>query len=197
MKEEFTNAIDVYCAFTDEGILCETSSKSRFFPYGSIEKINFVLGALDVQGKANGEKIGFFYSTSDNQQKVRLKELVAFAKAKMITAAKTDVVEIDSTKASWLTEADYNEILKKSGIVEAPESKNTTDEVIIDSEFLEKSRVKNRNIGIGIMIISILVVLIACIGDGLGILAVIAVFVGFIGLLIFAKNINASGKINY
>ena len=115
----------------------------------------------------------------------------------MRTAAKTDVVEIDSTKASWLTEADYNEILKKSGIVEAPESKNTTDEVIIDSEFLEKSRVKNRNIGIGIIIISILVVLIACIGDGLGILAVIAIFVGFIGLLIFAKNINASGKINY
>ena len=73
MKEEFTNALDVYCAFTDEGILCETSSKSRFFPYGSIEKINFVLGALDVQGKANGEKLAFFIQQATTNKKYALK----------------------------------------------------------------------------------------------------------------------------
>ena len=113
MKEEFTNASGDYIAFTDDGITCKNTVKNRFYPYGSIDKIGFSLGSLDVLGKANGENKGFIYAASDKEQKKRLKELVVFAKSKMKTAARTEVVEIEPKKTQEQAEAEYRAHLKE------------------------------------------------------------------------------------
>lgn len=60
----------------------------------------------------------------------------------------------------------------------------------------EERRVKNRNIGLIVMILSILAILIACTSTRLAALAIISVFVGFIGFLIFARNIKPPENIN-
>lgn len=106
MNEEFTNKSGDYCAFTDDGIVCKNAFKNRFYPYGSIEKIGFSLGSLDITGKANGEPLAFLYVAADKQQKVRIKELISFAKSKMKNAPKTDVVEIAPKKTVEEVEAE-------------------------------------------------------------------------------------------
>lgn len=106
MNEEFRNKSGDYCAFTDDGIMCKNSVKNRFYPYGSIDKIGFSLGSLDITGKRNGETLAFLYVASDKQQKVRIKELIAFAKSKMKDAPKTDVVEITPKKSVEEVEAE-------------------------------------------------------------------------------------------
>lgn len=103
--EEFNNASGDYCAFTDTGILCKNAYKNRFYPYGSIDKIGFSLGSMDVTGKANGEAKAFLFVAADKYQKSRLKELIETAKKQMKTAARAEVVEIEPKKTQEEAEA--------------------------------------------------------------------------------------------
>ena len=78
MNDEFTNVLGVFCAFTDDGIVCTNTSRNSFFPYGSIEEIGFDLGSLHITGKVNGEPQSFFYVPVDKQQKERIKKVISF-----------------------------------------------------------------------------------------------------------------------
>ena len=112
MKEEFTNASGDYIAFADDGITCKNTVKNRFYPYGSINKIGFSFGSLDIQGKANGENKAFIY-VAKKEQKARLKELVEFAKSKIKTAERAEVVEIEPKKTQEQAEAEYRAHLQE------------------------------------------------------------------------------------
>ena len=109
MYEEFETNVEgtqVFCAFTDDGIICRNSAKNRFYPYGSIDKIklNSLMGVLDIYGTKNGELKGFFYTAWTKEEKSRLKDLVVFAKNKMKSEPKTDVVEMQPQELTELIE---------------------------------------------------------------------------------------------
>ncbi len=108
MNEEFNNeALDYYCAFTDDGIIYKSNVENIFFPYGSIEKIGYTLGFLSIKGSANGKALGTVYPLADKQQKARIKELIEFAKMKMKTAERADAVLLknaDEIKAEKLAQ---------------------------------------------------------------------------------------------
>lgn len=112
MNEEFTNASGDYLAFSDEGITCRNTVKNRFYPYGSIEKIGFSLGSFDIMGKTNGENKAFMY-VATRDQKNRIKDLINFAKTKMRTAPKAEVVEIEPKKSKEEAEAAYKAHLQQ------------------------------------------------------------------------------------
>lgn len=113
VNEEFTNASGDYIGVTEEGIICRNTMKNRFYPYGSIDKIGFSLGSLDIMGKTNGEPKAFVYVAADKQQKSRLKDLVSEVKNKMRGAAKTDVVEIEPKKTVEQAQAEYKAHLEE------------------------------------------------------------------------------------
>ena len=92
--EEFYNASGCYCAFTDAGIICKNSVKHRFYPYGSIDKIGFSLGSLDIAGKINGKKTAFIYAVADNDQKIHIERLIEFAKTKISSSPRVEAYEI-------------------------------------------------------------------------------------------------------
>ena len=112
MREEFYNASGSYCVFTDDGILCKSSSKNRFYPYGSIDKIGFSLGSLDIQGKLNGTNKAFIYVADGNDQKERIKTLIDFAMDKKKSSLKYDIIEIDLQKTVNESEKEVEEYLR-------------------------------------------------------------------------------------
>lgn len=112
MREEFYNASGSYCVFNDDGILCKSSGKNRFYPYGSINKIGFSLGSLDIQGKLNGENKGFIFVADGNDQKERIKALIDFARSQKKNAPKYDIMEFDLQKTVAECEAEATEYLR-------------------------------------------------------------------------------------
>ena len=92
--KEFSNESGCYCAFTDEGILCKNSVKHRFYPYGSIDKIEFSLGSLGIEGKINKKKTAFIYVPANTDQKRQIEKLIAFANNKRKSAPRVEAYEI-------------------------------------------------------------------------------------------------------
>lgn len=107
MNEEFTNLSGTYLAFSDDGITFKNTENKTFYPYGSIEKIGYGFGCLDVMGKnAIGENWRSVYAPT-RDQKSRIKDLVDFAKSKMKTAPKAKVV-VTELETSYKAQARKN-----------------------------------------------------------------------------------------
>ena len=60
----------------------------------------------------------------------------------------------------------------------------------------EQDRVKFRNIGLVILLVSFFAILYACFGpSGMGVLATVSVFTGFVGFFIFGSNLKPPAQI--
>lgn len=174
--------------FTDEGVIThyqlENKSKRRFFPYGciqSVETVKTLLGsdfkvvAKDLDPNGNPYMIVMPIHKYDISE---LNESIAFAKEKMATAPADTMFESSSED---IPKSEENFIFQAA---------------IKCGENRERNRVKYRNIGLLILLASIVAVLFACFGpNGLGGLAILGVFAGFVGFFIFVNNIKPPATI--
>lgn len=173
MQEEFFNGLST-CTFTDEGIYYNWPGvEKKFYPYGSILKIKMLLLGIEIIDKeqdenGNYKKSGFSFNPED---KSRLKEAIAFANQKMNEALCEKAVERAAEKISM------QEIEQKKYIA------------------WSTTRVKWRNRGLAILLISALAVLLACFGVGTAFLAIAGAFGIVIGLIMFGRHLEPKGLV--
>lgn len=176
--------------FTDEGIIThyqlENKSKRRFFPYGciqSIETVKKLLGSVfkvvakDLDPNGNPYMIVMPIHKYDVSE---LKKSISFAKEKMVTAPDDTMFESSSKD------------IPKS------EEKFIFQAAIKCGENRERNRVKYRNIGLLILLASIVAVLFACFGPGgkaMGFLATAAIFFGFVGFFMLVRHLEPPATI--
>ena len=183
MNELFKNEFDDIAYFSDSGITLEYTMGGgkirRYYPYGSIMKIE-AGGLLGIFLKITGKDIapnGKNYLTGlpfDKADKARIKKAVAFAERKMRTAPHENMVENDRSIGS---------IIPKEA-TEGPTAEERR------SQKWWSTRVKWRNTGLAIMLLSLLAVLIACFGDGGAFLAIAGAFGIFIGQYMFRSHLD-------
>ena len=114
-----------------------------------------------------------FYKTNKDE----LEKSVAFAKTMIETAPVDKMSQSDSSNIPESEERFIYEAAK------------------YHTEKREQNRVKYRNIGLIIMLISLIAIIYACSGVGMGVLAVLAAFVGFIGLLTFGSHLKPPAQV--
>ena len=188
MHEVFIGGEGKVAIFSDDGIVLyytlERKKIRRYYPYGSIKSINvdvnWLGGFLEVTGNGiaeNGDNFQNVFSVFKIDA-IRLEKSVDFAKSKIQKSQNQKVEE-----SGWNNAAESERILIHNAAKQ-------------HSNRREQRRIKNRNIGLIIMILSISAILIACTSTRLAALAIISVFVGFIGFLIFAHNIKPPENLN-
>ena len=95
MKKKFTNASQVHCVFTDDGITFYDPLDEIFYPYGSIEGIN-----MSLMGVFQVSHMGFIstFTTDNLAQRREIREMIRYTKKAMKEAPKCEPVLMDVRK---------------------------------------------------------------------------------------------------
>lgn len=176
--------------FTDEGVIthyqADNKNKRRYFPYGCIQSIeiqkSLLMSAFKVVAKdldPNGNPYMIVLPIYKREM-AELEESIAFAKEKMSDAPEDVMFECVSEDIPKSEEEFISQAARKR------------------ADIREHNRVKNRNIGLLIMIVAIAVILFACFapsGAFMGYLATAAIFFGFVGFFMFGSHLKPPATI--